>query len=41
MDENAQRAEPLEAREVMFEAIVVSAVESAEMAGALGSVAIG
>jgi (E)-4-hydroxy-3-methylbut-2-enyl-diphosphate synthase len=36
MDENAQRAEPLEAREVMFEAIVVSAVESAEMAESFG-----
>jgi (E)-4-hydroxy-3-methylbut-2-enyl-diphosphate synthase len=36
MDENAQRAEPLDAREVMFEAIVVSAVESAEMAESFG-----
>jgi (E)-4-hydroxy-3-methylbut-2-enyl-diphosphate synthase len=36
MDENALRAEPLDAREVMLEAIVVSALESATMAERYG-----
>lgn len=36
MDENAARAEPLDAREVMLEAIVLSALESAAMAERYG-----
>jgi len=36
MDENAARAEPLDAREVMLEAIVISALESATMAERYG-----
>jgi (E)-4-hydroxy-3-methylbut-2-enyl-diphosphate synthase len=36
MDENSRRAEPLEATDVMREAIVVSALESARRAGELG-----
>src|SRR5262245_22771136 len=36
MDENAARAEPLDAREVMFEAIVISALESAALAERYG-----
>jgi (E)-4-hydroxy-3-methylbut-2-enyl-diphosphate synthase len=36
MDENARQAEPRDAREVMFEAIVRSAIESAEMAESYG-----
>jgi (E)-4-hydroxy-3-methylbut-2-enyl-diphosphate synthase len=36
MDENARLAEPREAREVMFEAIVRSALDSAEMAESYG-----
>ncbi len=36
MDENAARAEPLDAREVMLEAIVLSALESATMAERYG-----
>jgi (E)-4-hydroxy-3-methylbut-2-enyl-diphosphate synthase len=36
MDENARRAEPLEAREVMREALVRSALESAAQAEAIG-----
>jgi (E)-4-hydroxy-3-methylbut-2-enyl-diphosphate synthase len=36
MDENAARTEPLEAREVMLEAIVLSALESATMAERYG-----
>src|SRR5512143_2838529 len=36
MDENAKRAEPLEAREVMMEAMVQSAVRSAELAEKYG-----
>ena len=36
MDENSQRAQPLDANEVMREALVVSALESAERAEELG-----
>jgi (E)-4-hydroxy-3-methylbut-2-enyl-diphosphate synthase len=36
MDENAQRAEPWEARQVMYEALVTSAIESARRAVDLG-----
>jgi (E)-4-hydroxy-3-methylbut-2-enyl-diphosphate synthase len=36
MDENAARAEPFDAREVMLEAIVISALESATMAERYG-----
>ncbi len=36
MDENARQPEPRDAREVMFEAIVRSAIESAEMAESYG-----
>ena len=36
MDENAARAEPLDAREVMLEAIVISALESATLAERYG-----
>jgi (E)-4-hydroxy-3-methylbut-2-enyl-diphosphate synthase len=36
MDENASRAEPFDAREVMLEAIVISALESATMAERYG-----
>jgi len=36
MDENARRAEPREAREVMLEAIVASAIESAGLAESYG-----
>lgn len=36
MDENAARAEPLDAREVMLEAIILSALESAAMAERYG-----
>ena len=36
MDENSRRAEPLDANDVMREAIVVSALESARRAGELG-----
>ena len=36
MDENSQRAEPLDAREVMREAMVASALESAARAEELG-----
>jgi len=36
MDENAVRAEPLDAREVMLEAIVISALESATLAERYG-----
>ena len=36
MDENAARAEPLDAREVMLEAIVISALESAALAERYG-----
>ncbi len=36
MDENAKSAEPIDAREVLHEAIVQSAVLSAELAGRLG-----
>jgi len=38
MDENAARAEPLDAREVMLEAIVISALESATLAERYGLV---
>ena len=36
MDENSQRAEPLDAREVMRNAVVLSALESAQRAAELG-----
>lgn len=36
MDENARRAQPWEARQVMYEALVTSAIESAHRAEALG-----
>lgn len=36
MDENAQRAEPKDAREVMHDALVLSAMESAQQAEAIG-----
>ena len=36
MDENARRPDPLDAREVTFEAIIRSAIDSAEMAESLG-----
>ena len=36
MDENAQRAQPWEARQVMYEALITSALESAAQAEALG-----
>ena len=36
MDENAQRAEPLEAKAVMFEALIRSALDSAQQAEQLG-----
>ena len=36
MDENARRTDPLDAREVTFEAIIRSAIDSAEMAESLG-----
>lgn len=36
MDENSQRAEPLQAKEVMREALVVSAISNAERAQTLG-----
>jgi len=36
MDENARRAEPWEARSVMYEALITSAVESARRAEAMG-----
>ena len=36
MDENAQRAEPLEAKAVMFEALIRSALDSAQQAEKLG-----
>ena len=36
MDENARQAQPREAREVMFEAIMRSAIDSAEMAESYG-----
>ena len=36
MDENAQRAEPWEARQVMYEALIASAIESAQLAESMG-----
>ena len=36
MDENAQRAEPFEARQVMYEALITSAIDSARRAVELG-----
>jgi (E)-4-hydroxy-3-methylbut-2-enyl-diphosphate synthase len=36
MDENAQRAQPWDARSVMYEALITSAVESAKRAEAMG-----
>jgi (E)-4-hydroxy-3-methylbut-2-enyl-diphosphate synthase len=36
MDENAQRAEPWEARQVMYEALITSAIESAQLAESMG-----
>nr|WP_191628960.1 flavodoxin-dependent (E)-4-hydroxy-3-methylbut-2-enyl-diphosphate synthase [Pandoraea terrae] len=36
MDENAQRAEPWEAQSVMYEALITSAIESAERAREIG-----
>ena len=36
MDENAQRVEPWEARQVMYEALIASAIESAQLAESMG-----
>ena len=36
MDDNARRAEPLDAKQVMYEALVTSALQSAQVAGELG-----
>ena len=36
MDENAKRAEPWEARQVMYEALIASAIESAQLAESMG-----
>ena len=36
MDENALRAQPWEARQVMYEALIASAIESAQLAESLG-----
>ena len=36
MDENAARAEPWEARQVMYEALITSAIQSAKLAEELG-----
>jgi len=36
MDENAQRAQPWESRQVMYEALIASAIESAQLAESMG-----
>ena len=36
MDENAQRAEPWDAKQVMYEALITSAIESAKLAESMG-----
>ena len=36
MDENAKRAEPWDAKAVMYEALVTSAIESAKLAESMG-----